>query len=222
MSGEVALGDGCRPESRRVLHACLDRFSRVSLCVSFLIQGSAMTESHERRPLAERAARVHVIALRAAQFDASRSTPRLYTVFPSEEAVGEDTLTRVIGALPKPVECNARPSVDVLAIRCETLTDPGRLEYQQALAEEAERSFVAEIRYRYAGGLENPLVAVRGAEDSIVVDLEAVREWFRAYMSPGDVALEPPDAFARSNGAVAVLSLGGGKGRIRVIDDPLR
>jgi hypothetical protein len=104
----------------------------------------------------------------------------------------------------------------IAALARRVAREPGDGEPRPPIASDAEldvREFGGRI-HGYAGGAINPLIEVRGVEESLLVPLAALEEWFRADRGPHNtsVSLRVADEVAKTRGAVAVISLGWSSG----------
>jgi len=166
-------------------------------------------------PASYLAAKVALLVVREA-LDVSTETEKVrYAMLPSRLPLSEREAAEILASMPKPIHCEAVPLGDLAALQCQPLSRADLIAHHNQGARRSIESFDTAISDNAPAGTVDPLLAVRGSSDSIVVPWSVVKQWFSDYVQSHGVRFDPPDGTARGQNAVAVLTFG--RGRISVV-----
>jgi hypothetical protein len=149
------------------------------------------------------AARIAVLASRAAVLDAKNAQPLAFLVLPAAAPLNAEQAAKVIAGVSKPSLCRSAVLGDYLTISCQVISDTTAL---QKYVSQAKTT--AQVLGEMIGAWSNesnPLIEVRSFDEALLIDLSTLKGWILEYDSDATMSLRESDAPASLRNARAVV-----------------
>lgn len=180
--------------------------------LAVMMQDSSSSDHRDLVP-----ARVALMALRTGMHDREHTTAAAYMVVPDPARLDQFQAARALMVLPKPIMCIASNRDGVVIVECSPMLGAELQRLQQTEAEATIEDFEHGVSRLNTLRIDDPLVEVRGYQESLIVSFSLVKVFFRDYsLASYGVRLDPPDRIALAHGACAILLLGRGELRIEM------
>ena len=150
----------------------------------------------------EELARAALMVLRSG----ASSGIKYYVISPASGVINPAQAISTLASLSKPVECSATGSEGTLTVKCQAITDPGRLKVHRETSS-GLFSFVSERISEEGAASPDAHVIIRTKTESMILSVGALQKFLDAYRIKCAVVIEKPDQKDRRSGAAAILAV---------------